>query len=121
VLRFDSPVQGLTRTLTRDVELHGHRLRRGERVHLLFAAANRDERCFAEPDRFEIGRDPNPHLAFGFGVHFCLGASLARLELRVALEELLARAPGYSVTDEKLLRVRSDTNRLYARLPVALA
>jgi cytochrome P450 len=121
VLRFDSPVQGLTRTLTRDLELHGRRLRRGERVHLLFAAANRDERCFAEPDRFEAGRDPNPHLAFGFGVHFCLGASLARLELRIGLEELLARAPGYAVTDEKPPRVRSDTNRLHARLPVALA
>jgi len=120
-LRFDSPVQGLTRTLTRDVELHGRRLGKGERVHMLFAAANRDERVFAEPERFDTGRDPNPHLAFGFGVHFCLGASLARLELRIGLEELLARAPRYEVTDEKLLRVRSDTNRLFVRLPVALA
>jgi cytochrome P450 len=120
-LRYDSPVQGLTRTLTRPVELHGRRLAPGERVHLLFAAANRDERCFAEPDRFEPRRDPNPHLAFGFGVHFCLGASLARLELRIGLEELLARAPRYEVADGKLERVRSDTNRIYARLPVALA
>jgi hypothetical protein len=121
VLRYDSPVQGLTRTLARDVELHGRRLRRGERVHLLFAAANRDERSFAEPERFDAGRDPNPHLAFGFGVHFCLGASLARLELRIGLEELLARAPRYAVAGEKLERVRSDTNRLFVRLPVALA
>jgi cytochrome P450 len=121
VLRYDSPVQGLTRTLTRDVELHGRRLAKGERVHMLFAAANRDERVFAEPDRFDASRDPNPHLAFGFGVHFCLGASLARLELRIGLEELLARAPRYEVTDAQPERVRSDTNRLFVRLPVALA
>jgi cytochrome P450 len=90
-------------------------------VHLLIAAANRDERCFAEPDRFDPRREPNPHLAFGFGVHFCLGASLARLELQIGLAELLARAPRYEVADEKLERVRSDTNRIYVRLPVALA
>src|SRR5262245_18320279 len=119
-LRYDSPVQGLTRTLTRDVELHGRRLARGERVHLLFAAANRDERAFAEPDRFDPRRDPNPHLAFGFGVHFCLGASLARLELRIGLEELLARAPRYELAEKDPERVRSDTNRIYAHLPVAL-
>jgi hypothetical protein len=121
VLRFDSPVQGLSRVLSRDVELHGRKLREGERVHMLFAAANRDERCFAEPDRFDTGRDPNPHLAFGFGVHFCLGASLARLELRIGLEELLARAPDYEVAARELERVQSDTNRLFVRLPVALA
>ena len=121
VLRYDSPVQGLTRTLTREVELHGRRLARGERVHLLFAAANRDERAFVEPDRFDPGRDPNPHLAFGFGVHFCLGASLARLELRIGLEELLARAPRYELAEKDPERVLSDTNRIYARLPVALA
>ena len=121
VLRYDSPVQGLTRTLTRPVELHGRRLAKGERVHMLFAAANRDERVFAEPDRFDASRDPNPHLAFGFGVHFCLGASLARLELRIGLEELLAAAPRYEVTDERPPRVRSDTNRLFVRLPVVLA
>ena len=121
VLRFDSPVQGLSRTLSRDVELHGRRVREGERIHLLFAAANRDERCFLEPDRFDPGREPNPHLAFGFGVHFCLGASLARLELRIGLEELFAFAPDYEVAAQPLERVRSDTNRLFARLPVALA
>jgi cytochrome P450 len=121
VLRYDSPVQGLSRTLTRDVELHGRGLAEGERVHMLFAAANRDERAFPDPDRFDTSRDPNPHLAFGFGVHFCLGASLARLELRIGLEELLEHAPGYEVTDEEPERVRSDTNRLFVRLPVVLA
>ena len=121
VLRFDSPVQGLSRTLTRDVDLHGRKVAEGERVHMLFAAANCDERCFAEPDRFDTRRDPNPHLAFGFGVHFCLGASLARLELRIGLEELLARAPDYEVATRDLERVRSDTNRLFVRLPVILS
>ena len=116
-----STLGSLTRTLTREVELHGRRLARGERVHLLFAAANRDERTFAEPDRFDPRRDPNPHLAFGFGVHFCLGASLARLELRIGLDELLARAPRYELAEKDPERVRSDTNRIYARLPVALA
>ncbi len=121
VLRYDSPVQGLSRTLLRDVELHGRRLVKGERVHMLFAAANRDEAVFSDPDRFDTSRDPNPHLAFGFGVHFCLGASLARLELKIGLEELLASAPGYEVTEERPERVRSDTNRLFVRLPVVLA
>jgi hypothetical protein len=121
VLRYDTPVQGLSRTLTRDVEWYGQKVLAGERVHMLFAAANRDERTFPDPDRFDAARDPNPHLSFGFGVHFCLGASLARLELRIGLEELLAHAPRYEVTDEKPERVRSDTNRLFVRLPVVLA
>ena len=121
VLRYDSPVQGLSRTLTRDVEWYGQKVLAGERVHMLFAAANRDERSFPEPDRFDAARDPNPHLAFGFGVHFCLGASLARLELRVGLEELLARAPGYALGAAPLERVASDTNRIWVRIPVALA
>jgi cytochrome P450 len=121
VLRFDSPVQGLSRTLARDALLHGQKLLEGERVHLLFAAANRDERCFPDAERFDAERDPNPHLAFGFGVHFCLGASLARLELRVGLEELLARAPDHALAGGPLERVASDTNRIWARIPVALA
>jgi cytochrome P450 len=120
VLRFDSPVQGLSRTLSRDLELHGRKVREGERIHMLFAAANRDERCFSEPDRFDTSREPNPHLAFGFGVHFCLGASLARIEMRIGLEELLARAPDYEVAARDLERVQSDTNRLFVRLPVVL-
>ncbi len=97
-LRFDAPVQGLARVLTRDVVLHGTAIPAGERVLLLFGSANRDERRFPDADRFDVGRDPNPHLAFGFGAHFCLGASLARLEARVAFEELLARHPELAVT-----------------------
>ena len=120
LLRFESPVQGLSRTLAHDVELHGRKLRAGERVHMLFGSANRDERAFAEPERLDLAREPNHHLAFGFGIHFCLGASLARLEIRLALEEWLARAPHYALLEQGRLRVVSDTNRGFERLPLAL-
>jgi cytochrome P450 family 142 subfamily A polypeptide 1 len=92
-VRWVTPILNMRRTVTRDVELHGQRLREGDEVLLLYASANRDERVFREPQRFDVQRRPNPHLAFGFGTHFCLGASLARLELRVVFEELLARLP----------------------------
>jgi cytochrome P450 family 142 subfamily A polypeptide 1 len=92
-VRWVTPILNMRRTATRDTELHGRRLREGDEVLLLYGAANRDERVFSDPQRFDVKRDPNPHLAFGFGTHFCLGASLARLELRVAFEALLARLP----------------------------
>ena len=120
ILRFDSPVQGLCRVATRDVELHGVTIPEGARVHLLFAAANRDPRVFADAERFDIARSPNPHIAFGFGVHFCLGASLARMELRVGLEEWLRRAPDYALDAAALVRLPSDTNRGFGALPVSL-
>ncbi len=115
-LRFESPVPGIGRALTDDVRLHGQDLRKGQRVMLLFGAANRDERQFEDPDRLDITRQPTQHLAFGFGTHFCLGASLARLEARVAFEELFARLPELT-----LLRDRAERNqggiRGYASLP----
>jgi len=120
ILRFDPPVHGLSRVLTRDVEIAGETIAKGERVHLLFAAANRDPGVFSDPDRFDIARAPNHHLSFGLGVHFCLGASLARMELRVGLEEFLRRAPDYAVDPGGVERLRSDTNRGFARLPVSL-
>jgi cytochrome P450 family 142 subfamily A polypeptide 1 len=92
-IRWVTPILNMRRTATRDVELHGCKLREGDEVLLMYGAANRDERVFREPQRFDVQRRPNPHLAFGFGTHFCLGASLARLELRVVFEELLARLP----------------------------
>ncbi len=88
-LRFDSPVQQVFRNTTRDVELAGLKLPKGAVVAVLLGSANRDERRFADPDRFDVGRDAGNHLAFGFGEHFCLGSALARLEARVALEALV--------------------------------
>lgn len=120
VLRFDSPVQGLSRVTTRDVKLHGRDVPKGARVHLLFAAANRDRRVFPDPDRFDVTRSPNHHLAFSLGIHFCLGASLARMELRVGIEELLRRAPDYQLRSEGLERLPSDTNRGFGALPLTL-
>jgi cytochrome P450 len=98
LLRYDSPIQMLMRVTTREVELSGATLPAGSMTMLLLAAANRDERRFPEADRFDIDRDTNGHLGFGFGNHFCLGASLARLEGRIALETLLERLGPYEVT-----------------------
>jgi cytochrome P450 len=91
VLRFRSPAQAMFRATKQAVELHGVTIPPGKMVLPMIGAANRDPSVFAEPDRFDIGRDPNPHVAFGHGIHFCLGAPLSRLEARVALEELLPR------------------------------
>jgi cytochrome P450 len=88
-LRYDAPVQMVFRTATRDVELAGTRIPEGAYVVPLLGSANRDERRFRDPDRFDLARDPQGHLGFGFGAHFCLGASLARLEARLALEALV--------------------------------
>src|SRR5262245_37303877 len=110
-LRYDLPVQLTARTLTRDVELHGQRLRAGEKVALLLASANRDERQFPDPDRFDVDRDASGHLGFGIGIHFCLGASLARLEARIALEALLERVPEYRVDGAGTKRVHAASVR----------
>jgi cytochrome P450 len=88
-VRYDSPIQTLFRITTRDTEIAGTRIAKGETVAILLGSANRDERRFSEPDRFDITRDTRGHVGFGFGPHFCLGASLARLEGRLALERLV--------------------------------
>lgn len=99
-LRCLSSVQGMARTVTRDVDLDGHTLHRGERVLLVFGAGNRDEAKFPDGDRIVVDRQPNPHLAFGAGIHRCLGSNLARRELRVALEEFLIRYPDFSLAPD---------------------
>jgi cytochrome P450 family 142 subfamily A polypeptide 1 len=99
MLRWVSPIKNMARTATTDVELAGHRIPAGEKVLLLYPSANRDEAVFADPSTFDIGRTPNEHVAFGFGPHFCLGASLARLELRVVLEQLLDRLPDLALVE----------------------
>lgn len=91
VLRYRSPVQSMFRTATADVDLGGHVIPAGAPVVAWIGSANRDERQFSDPDRFDIQRSPNRHLAFGHGIHFCLGAPLARLEARIVLGELLTR------------------------------
>jgi cytochrome P450 len=120
-LRYDSPVQGLGRTTTEPVTLHGATIPKGDQVLLLFGSANHDERKIADPERFDVLRDPNPHLAFGFGAHFCLGANLARLEARVAFEELLARFPDYRMTESRVERTCSGPVRGALSLPIAVS
>ena len=93
MLRWVTPIKNMNRTATRDVELHGQQIHEGDNVLLLYPSANRDESVFDEPFRFDVERTPNEHVAFGFGTHFCLGNSLARLELRIMFERLLERLP----------------------------
>jgi cytochrome P450 len=92
-LRFSPPVMYFRRTAVEDTEIRGTRIRAGDKLYLSYASANRDEDVFEDPDRFDIARDPNDHLSFGIGEHFCLGASLARMQLRCILRELLTRLP----------------------------
>ena len=117
-LRFDGSTQMLARAVVRDVELHGQRLRAGDRLLLLVGAANRDERVFTDPDRFDILRDTSQHVAFGKGTHFCLGASLARLETRAALEALQTRLPDFEIDPAGLVRVHSPNVRGFASMPM---
>jgi len=107
ILRWSSPTLYNRRTATRDVEVAGERIRAGDKVTLWWASANRDEAVFDDPFRFDLRRSPNPHLAFGHRSHFCLGSSLARLEIRIMLEELLARFHRLSL-DGPLERFRTN-------------
>ncbi|WP_157407971.1 cytochrome P450 [Actinomadura atramentaria] len=91
MIRWTTPVKEFMRTATEDCELRGVRIGKGDSLLLSYPSANRDEDVFADPFRFDVGRDPNKHLAFGFGVHYCLGAALARIEVRAFFEELLPR------------------------------
>ncbi|MCG8590222.1 MAG: cytochrome P450 [Proteobacteria bacterium] len=120
MLRFVTPIQNMMRTVTRDVVVRDQELKEGDRLLLLYPSANRDESVFAEPDRFDSARDPNPHVAFGgYGNHFCLGNALARLELRVIFEELLRRLPDMALVEaeEPALRAANFVTG-YERMPV---
>jgi len=91
LIRWTTPVLNMCRVATRDTEVAGVEVLAGQQVVLMYGSANRDESVFTEPQRFDVTRDPNPHISFGFGTHFCLGASLARLELRIMFEELISK------------------------------
>jgi cytochrome P450 len=118
LLRFEppSPVQG--RYVTRDVEHHGQAVPEGSAMLLLNASANRDGRRFPDADRFDVHRRIDHHLSFGYGAHFCLGAALARLEGRIALDEVLARFPEWEVDWDNAVQARTSTVRGWESLPV---
>jgi cytochrome P450 len=118
-LRYDGSTQALARTMAEDVEVHGQCLRTGDRVVLLIGSGNRDERVFPDPDRYDVGRDTTAMLSFGHGTHFCLGAALARLEGRIALEEIVARLPDYEIDHAGLARIHSVNVRGFAAMPIA--
>ncbi len=118
-LRWLTPVHYFRRTATRDTELRGIRIRAGDRVVMMYASANRDEEVFRQPQQFDIARSPNPHVAFGFGEHFCLGAALGRLEARVFLEEFFARFAKIELAGEPA-RMRSNELNAWKRIPVRL-
>ena len=117
-LRFDNSTQMLARRVTEDIELRGQRLRAGDRALLLVGSANRDAEVFPDADAYDVARDCTQSLSFGRGVHFCLGAALARLEGRVVLEEWWKRFPHYEIEPEGAARVHSVNVRGFASLPV---
>lgn len=121
-LRWVSPIKNMARTALCDVELVGKQIKAGQKLLMLYPSANRDERHFDDPQTFDITRSPNDHVAFGFGPHFCLGAPLARLEIRIAFERLLERLPDLHLVDdaEPEFRPASFVSG-YESMPVAFA
>jgi cytochrome P450 len=117
MLRYHPPVLHFRRTATRDVELRDAPIREGDKVTVWYVSANRDEDVFPDPDRFDVGRTPNDHLSFGFGPHYCLGASLAHLEARIMFEELLQRFPDVTVAGP-IERLRANHINGIKHLPV---
>ena len=121
LLRYEAPSPIQARYVLEDVEYHGETVPKGSILTLLNGAANRDPRRFDDPDRFDIDRKIDHHLSFGFGIHFCLGASLARLEGRVALEEVLKRWPEWEVDWDHAVQAHTSSVRGWEKLPVRTA
>jgi cytochrome P450 len=117
LVRFDAPIQALIRATTRDVTLHGTTISAGERVALVWASANHDERHLPDADKLDVGRPPQRHLSFGEGIHHCIGAPLARLEAKIVLDEVLKRMPNYEI-DGPIVRIKTPTDRALEQLPV---
>jgi len=120
LLRFEPPAPHVARYVDRDVELHGETVTAGNVMLLLVGAANRDDRRYPEGDTFDIHRDPGPHLTFGYGIHYCLGAALARLEGRIALDEVLKRFPEWDVDLDNAQLSPTSTVRGWETLPVVI-
>jgi cytochrome P450 len=120
LLRYEAPSPVQARYVQRDVTLYGQVVSEGSIMLLLNGSANRDEKRFPDPDRFDIHREVGRHLSFGYGVHFCLGANLARLEGRVALEEVLKRFPEWEVDTANAVQARTSTVRGWESLPVTV-
>jgi hypothetical protein len=118
-LRFDAPLQLFERTALEGLEFRGLQIQQGERIGLLLGAANRDPAEFMEPDSFDIRRDPNPHLTFSAGAHFCLGAPLARREMQIALPLLFTRFPELRLSSDPVPE-HGFVVRGYARIPVTV-
>ena len=118
IVRVASPVTFMRRTVTHDLTLSGHDFAEGDKVVLLYGAANRDPRQFDDPERFDVRRSFDQHVSLGYGIHFCLGASLARMEGRVALEEVLRRRPEWTVDHDTAVRLHTSTVRGWINVPV---
>jgi hypothetical protein len=118
LLRLESPVNGLARVATEDVELRGRKIRAGDVVMVMFAAANRDPLHFERPEVFDLDRKPNDHVAFGHGIHFCLGSHLARLEARIGLEELAGLLPDVRLCLDAGVRIPTGILRGWLSLPL---
>jgi cholest-4-en-3-one 26-monooxygenase len=117
MLRWVTPVMYFRRTATRDTELRGVKIKEGQKVVMYYSSANRDEDVYPDGDEFDVGRTPNEHLAFGVGQHFCLGTSLARLEIRVMYEELLKRMPDIELAGP-VRRLRSNFINGFKEIPI---
>ena len=117
ILRWVSPISHFTRVATEDCDVHDVAIRAGDQLALFFASANRDEDVFADPFAFRVDRSPNPHLAFGFGEHFCMGAHLARVEIETIFRHLLARFDGFELAGS-VKRLESAVNGSIKQLPL---
>lgn len=118
-LRYDNSTQLMARTLTTDITMYDQTMKAGDKLLLLIGSANRDESVFPDPTRYDLDRETGDHLSFGRGAHFCLGASLARLETRVSLEELQRRLPDWKVQIDAAERVHNPNVRGFSKLPLS--
>jgi pimeloyl-[acyl-carrier protein] synthase len=117
-LRYDAPTQRGIRTARQDFKIGGEKIRKGQILHIMIGAANRDPDQFNDPDRIDIARDPNRHVTLGHGVHYCLGAALARLELRIAVASFLTRFPDYRLASDKIVFMDRTASRRPISVPV---